>query len=119
MSIDSKVKEYMKGCINSENARLYGTFQQRAALNITQFPKIQGSIFIRMGLVYPIVSSLVSNVIPQDAQTEILGMGINYHTWVAGYLSYLVEIQAGLSKYPINLIEKGIKKVKDYYLTTP
>ena len=110
-----KVKNYAKGCIDAENAKLYGTFQQRAALNITQFPKIQGSLLIRMGLVYPIMSYLVSEAgLPVDAQTDLFGVAINYHTWIAGYLAYLVEIQAGMSKYPMELISKGVDKARIY-----
>jgi hypothetical protein len=104
---------YIKGCFDSKNARLYGTFQERAALNITNFPKIQGSLLIRMGLVYPIVSALVEQMgVPKDAQTHVLGLAVNYHTWVAGYLSYVVEIQAGLSKYPIEAIGYLARKAK-------
>jgi hypothetical protein len=113
-SLKTKVKRYLKGCINPDNARLYGNFQERLALNITQFPKIQGSLLIRMGLVYPIASYLVEKAgIPKDLHSDIFGMTLNYHTWVAGYLAYLGEIQAGLSKYPIELISTGIKKAKD------
>src|SRR3989338_7535678 len=111
-----RCKEYFTGCINPDNARLYGTFQERAALNITQFPKIQGSLLIRMGLVYPLMSYLVEKAgLPTDAQTDLLGVAINYHTWVAGYLAYLTEIQLGMSKYPMDLISKGIKKTKTYF----
>ena len=111
-----QVKDYLKGCVDPDNARLYGTFQERAALNITQFPKIQGSLLIRMGLVYPIMSYLVEKAgLPADAQTDLYGVAINYHTWVAGYLAYLVEIQAGMSKYPMELISKGIDKIKTYF----
>jgi hypothetical protein len=110
------IKDYVKGCIHPDNARLYGTFQERAALNITQFPKIQGSLLIRMGLVYPIISYLVDEAgLPTDAKTDFFGVAINYHTWVAGYLAYLVEIQAGMSKYPLEFISRGINKVKTYF----
>jgi hypothetical protein len=118
-NLESKIeqaKDYLKGCVDPDNARLYGTFQERAALNITQFPKIQGSLLIRMGLVYPIMSYLVEKAgLPADAQTDFYGVAINYHTWIAGYLAYLVEIQAGMSKYPMELISKGINKVKTYF----
>lgn len=111
-----KWRDYLAGCINPENARLYGDFQERAALNITQFPKIQGSLLIRMGLVYPIMSYLVEQAgLPRDAQTDVFGIAINYHTWVAGYLAYLTEIQAGMSKYPMEFISNGMNKVKTYF----
>lgn len=109
-----KIKDYIKGCLDPENARLYGTFQERASLNVTQFPKIQGSLLIRMGLVYPIMSYLIEQVgIPKDYATEILGAQINYHTWLAGYLAYLTEIQLGLSKYPIEWATKTASKIKN------
>lgn len=74
----------------------------KPTLNITQFPKIQGSLLIRMGLVYPLMSYLVEKAgLPKDAQTEFADIAINYHTWVAGYCAYLTEIQLGLSKYPL------------------
>ena len=38
----SNIKEYWNGCIDPKNTQLYGTFQQRAALNITQFPRFRG-----------------------------------------------------------------------------
>lgn len=106
-----RVKEYVAGCLDSDNARLYGTFRERAALNITQFPKIQASLLIRMGLIYPLASYLIDKAgLPPDAKAEILGATINYHTWAAGYLAYVVEIQAGLSKYPIEaLLRLGSK----------
>jgi hypothetical protein len=53
---------FFRKCIDSDNARLYGSFDQRAALNITQFLKIQLSMFIRMGAVYPITSYLVEKI---------------------------------------------------------
>src|SRR3989338_10916110 len=82
--------QYLKGCADPENARLYGNFQERAAFNITQFPKIQGSLLIRMGLVYPIVSKFVEYAgIPTDSASDFCGVAINYHTWAAGYLAYL------------------------------
>ncbi len=106
----NNITEYWNGCINPKNAYLYGTFQERAALNITQFPKIQGSLLIRMGLIYPVASQFIEYTgIPKDAHNEILGMTINYHTWTAGYLAYLIEIQAGLSKYAIEEVTKGSK----------
>ena len=115
-SISNKFKKYISECFNPENARLYGTFQERAALNITQFPKIQGSLLIRMGLVYPIITSLVSYLgIPEETKTEIHGITINYHTWIAGYLAYVTEIQLGLSKYPIEFLENSITKIKKYF----
>jgi len=108
--------EYIRRCFNPENARLYGNFQERAALNTTQFHKIQGSLLIRMGMIYPLASYAVEALgLPNDSATEIAGMGINYHTWAAGYLAYLLEIQAGLSKYPIELIGKGIGKLKNRF----
>ncbi len=114
-SLSEKFKGYFAGCINPDNARLYGNFQERASLNITQFPKIQGSLLIRMGLIYPIMSYLVQKAgLPADAKTEFLGVAVNYHTWAAGYLAYLTEIQTGMSKYPIELISKGISKAKTY-----
>ena len=111
-----KVRSYAKKCIDPENARLYGDFDQRAALNITQFPKIQGSLLIRMGLVYPLVSSLVEAMgVPKDCSSDICGASINYHTWIAGYLAYLSEIQLGLSKYPIEYAGKLAKKLKNHF----
>ena len=106
-----KTLAYLKNCINPDNSRLYGNFQQRLALNITQFPKIQGSLLIRMGIIYPLISEAIEKIgIPKDASTEIFNMGINYHTWPAGYGAYLTEIQLGLSKYVIESIGKLIKK---------
>ena len=108
-----RTKEYVRGCLDSTNARLYGTFQERAALNITQFPKIQGSLLIRMGMVYPLMSWAVEKMgVPTDAASEIAGITINYHTWLAGYLAYVAEIQAGMSKYPMELISKGVGKLR-------
>ena len=116
LSIADRTKDYVAGCLDPKNARLYGNFQERAALNITQFPKIQGSLFLRMGLVYPIMSYLVDKTgLPADSKSEFLSIGINYHTWAAGYLAYLAEIQVGMSKYPIEIISKGIRKVKNYF----
>jgi hypothetical protein len=110
------VVDYFRGCANPENARLYGNFQERAALNITQFPKIQGSLLIRMGMVYPIMSYLTDKIgISPDASSELLGMEVNYHTWIAGYFAYLAEIQAGLSKYPIEAITRLGGWVKDKF----
>ena len=110
------VKDYLRGCVDPANARLYGSFQERAALNVTQFPKIQGSLLIRMGMVYPLMSYLVEKAgMPKDCATDLWGMTINYHTWVAGYLAYLSEIQLGLSKYPIELVADGIKRVQGYF----
>ncbi|MBU1201791.1 MAG: hypothetical protein KJ583_04540 [Nanoarchaeota archaeon] len=107
----NKIKQYIKGCLDSDNSRLYGTFQQRAALNITQFPKIQGSMLIRMGIVYPIVSYLIQEAgLPTDAASDF---GINYHTWVAGYASYFLEIQLGLSKHAIETAGKAVSYVKN------
>ena len=112
----NSIGEYLKGCVDPKNARLYGNFQERAALNLTQFPKIQGSLLIRMGMVYPLMSYLTEKMgIPQDASTDFLGMTLNYHTWIAGYLAYLAEIQAGLSKYPLEAIGKMGKKIKEYF----
>ena len=109
----SSLINYIKGCFDPHKARLYGNFQERASLNITQFPKIQVSIIIRMGLVYPIVSLFVVKLgLPTNSQTKLFGLAINYHTWVAGYLAYLLEIQAGLSKYPVEFISRLIKRVK-------
>lgn len=109
----SRIGVFFRKCMDPDNARLYGSFDQRAALNITQFPKIQGSLLIRMGIVYPIISYAVEKIgVPKDASTEFLGIAINYHTWVAGYLAYLFEIQLGLSKYPIEWITKGFMKIK-------
>lgn len=111
-----QIVDYLKGCVNPENARLYGNFQERAALNITQFPKIQGSLLVRMGMVYPLISYLVEEMgVPKDAQTEIGGMVINYHTWIAGYFAYLTEIQLGLSKYPIEFAMNSAKKLKNLF----
>ena len=110
----SKYSDYIRGCFKSENAQLYGTFQQRAALNTTQFPKIQGSLLIRMGLVYPLMSSLVEYCgIPKETQSDFGFMVINYHSWLAGYLAYVVEIQMGLSKYPLELAGNIIKKLRN------
>lgn len=107
-------KDYLKGCANPDNARLYGSFQERAALNITQFPKIQGSLLIRMGLVYPIMSYLVEKAgIPKDAASDFYGIAINYHTWLAGYLAYLTEIQLGMSKYPLEWTAKAVSALKN------
>ena len=106
-----KVKDYVKGCFDPSKARLYGNFQERAALNITQFHKIQGSLLIRMGVVYPILSNLVDQMgIPDDRY-----LGIKMHTYVAGFLAYLVEIQAGLSKYPMEFITSSVVKAKNYF----
>ena len=117
INLSDKIKMYWNGCIDQNNAKLYGTFQERAALNITQFPKIQGSLLIRMGIVYPIASYIVENLgLPKESHSEILGMTINYHTWIAGYLAYLVEIQTGLSKYAIEGASKGISKLKEKYI---
>ncbi len=111
-----RIKQYLGGCIDPKNARLYGTFQERAALNITQFPKIQGSLLIRMGMVYPLMSYITERAgIPKDCSTEILGMTINFHTWIAGYLAYVAEIQLGLSKYPIEFLTHTISKIKGYF----
>ncbi len=108
-------KQYLKGCLDPNNARLYGTFQERAALNITQFHKIQGSLLIRMGMVYPIISYLVNYAgLPPETKNDLHGIIINYHTWIAGYLSYVVEIQLGLSKYPIEFAEKTLMLAKNY-----
>ncbi len=108
-------KDYLKGCLDPKNERLYGTFQQRAAFNITQFPKIQGSLLIRMGIVYPLMSYLTTKLgVPEDCTTDMHGIAINYHTWVAGYLAYLTEIQLGLSKYPMDWIGKGFKAAVGY-----
>lgn len=108
--------DYIRGCVDPDNARLYGTFQQRAALNITQFPKIQGSMLIRMGFVYPIVSYLVEKTgLPADASQEIFGVTINFHTWIAGYLAYLTEIQGGLSKYATEGVVQTVKRVSSFY----
>ena len=108
-----RIGVFFRKCIDPDNARLYGSFDQRAALNITSFPKIQGSLLIRMGIVYPIISYAVEKIgLPKDASTEFLGIAINYHTWVAGYLAYLLEIQLGLSKYPIEWMTKGFLKIK-------
>ena len=110
-----RIKTYILGCINPASARLYGTFQERAALNITQFPKIQGSLLIRMGLVYPFVSYVVDQLgIPKDCQSEFHGVAINYHTWIAGYAAYVIEIQLGLSKYPFELMGKALQVTRDY-----
>ena len=112
----SKMRIFFRKCLDPDNARLYGTFDQRAALNITQFPKIQGSLLIRMGIIYPIVSYAVEKIgVSKDASTEFLGIAINYHTWLAGYLAYLFEIQMGLSKYPVELMAKGIRKISAYF----
>jgi hypothetical protein len=112
----SNIISYLKGCLNPENGRLYGNFQQRAALNITQFPKIQFSIIIRMGFIYPIISSLITQMgLSADKKIILLGVIINYHTWVAGYLAYLIEIQLGLSKYPIEFIQKNINSIRRKY----
>jgi len=109
----NRARLLLRKCIDPGNARLYGSFDQRAALNITNFPKIQGSLLIRMGIVYPIISYAVEKIgLPKDASTEFLGIAINYHTWVAGYLAYLLEIQMGLSKYPIEWITKGFMKIR-------
>ena len=111
-----RMRVFFRKCLDSDNARLYGRFDQRAALNITQFPKIQGSLLIRMGVVYPIISYAVEKIgMPKDASTEFLGIAINYHTWLAGYLAYLFEIQLGLSKYPIEWITKGIRKIREHF----
>ena len=111
-----KVKGYLEGCINPDNAKLYGNFQERAALNITQFPKIQGSLLIRMGIVYPLMSYITEQIgVPKDCSTDIFGMTINYHTWIAGYLAYLTEIQLGLSKYPIEYATKYVKMMRGYF----
>ncbi len=115
-NLESKLKNYLKGSINPENARLYGNFQQRLALNITQFPKIQGSMLIRMGLIYPLISELVEQAgLPKDAQMDVFGIIINYHTWLSGYLAYLTEIQFGLSKYLIESVPKLTGKIKNYF----
>jgi hypothetical protein len=109
-----RMGQFFRKCLDPDNARLYGSFDQRAALNITQFPKIQGSLLIRMGMVYPLVSYAVEKLgVPKDASTEFLGVAINYHTWLAGYLAYLFEIQAGLSKYPIEWATNGFRKIKE------
>lgn len=109
----SACKDYLSGCVNPENSRLYGNFQERAALNITQFPKIQGSLLIRMGLVYPVMSKLVEYMgVPKECADEIYGVAVNYHTWLAGYLAYLSEIQLGMSKYPMEWVSAGIDKVR-------
>ncbi|MDO8642768.1 MAG: hypothetical protein Q7R76_04255 [Candidatus Woesearchaeota archaeon] len=114
-SLRERCKEYLRGFVDPANARLYGTFQERAALNITQFPNIQGSLLIRMGLVYPIISHFVERAgIPKDAHTDLYSIAINYHTWVAGYLAYLTEIQLGMSKYPIELASKTAGRIKNY-----
>ena len=111
-----RIGVFFRKCIDPDNARLYGSFDQRAALNITNFPKIQGSLLIRMGIVYPIISYAVEKIgLPKDASTEFLGIAINYHTWVAGYLAYLFEIQMGLSKYPIEWATKGFMKIKEHF----
>jgi len=111
-----RIGVFFRKCIDPDNARLYGSFDQRAALNITNFPKIQGSLLIRMGIVYPIISYAVEKIgLPKDASTEFLGIAINYHTWVAGYLAYLFEIQLGLSKYPIEWITKGFLKIREHF----
>ncbi|MFA5930429.1 MAG: hypothetical protein WC861_06115 [Candidatus Micrarchaeia archaeon] len=113
-----RMSQFFRKCLDPDNARLYGSFDQRAALNITQFPKIQGSLLIRMGMVYPIISYLLEKAgVPKDASTEFFGIGvvINYHTWLAGYLAYLFEIQMGLSKYPIEWAAKGIRKIRAHF----
>jgi len=115
-SYGSRVMDYVKGFFRSDNARLYGDFQQRTALNVTQFPKIQGSLLIRMGLVYPIMSTLAEKAgLPKDYTVGLLGADINLHTWAAGYMAYLAEIEAGLSKYPVEWITKLARKVKGYF----
>ena len=69
-------------------------------------------------MVYPILSYLLEKIgVPKDASTEFFGVGIviNYHTWLAGYLAYLFEIQMGLSKYPIEWAAKGMRKIKEHF----
>jgi len=69
-----------------------------------------------MGMIYPLASYAVEALgLPKDSATEIAGMGINYHTWAAGYLAYLTEIQMGLSKYPIEFAANAFRKVKNYF----
>ena len=109
-----KISLFFRKCVEPENARLYGTFDQRTALNITQFPKIQGSLLIRMGMVYPLMSYVTKKLgLPADASSDLFGVAINYHTWIAGYLAYLVEIELGLSKYPIEWAAKMLVKAKN------
>jgi hypothetical protein len=111
-----RMGQFFRKCLDPDNARLYGSFDQRAALNITQFPKIQGSLLIRMGIVYPIISYAVEKIgVPKGASTEFFGIAINYHTWLAGYLAYLFEIQMGLSKYPMEWAAKGIRKIRERF----
>ena len=106
-------RDYIRGCFDKEKSRVYGTLQERAAFNITQFPKVQGSLLNRMGLAYPILSQLVEYAgIPKDASSDFCGMTINYHTWAAGYLAYLAEVQIGMSKYPIEFVSKTMEAVK-------
>ena len=113
MTYRERFRDYINGCLDPENQRVYGTFQERAAFNITQFPKIQGSLLIRMGLVYPIVSKFVEYAgIPTDSASDFCGVAINYHTWAAGYLAYLAEVQLGMSKYPIEFISSGMDSVR-------
>ncbi len=113
--VSQRLKEYLDGCVNPHNAKLYGTFQERAALNITEFPKIQGSLLIRMGFVYPLTSYLVEKIgIPKDLHSELGPIVINYHTYLAGYLAYLTEIQLGLSKYPIEFASAVVKRARNY-----
>jgi len=67
-----------------------------------------------MGIVYPVISSyLIEKAgLPPDAGTQLLGADINYHTWLTGYLAYLCEIEAGLSKYPIEYVTKAGARLK-------
>jgi hypothetical protein len=115
-----RTKDYLRGCVDSDNARLYGTFQERAALNTTQFLKIQGSMLVRMGIVYKLAEQVADAVgIPRDAATDLCGIVINYHTWAAGYLAYVTEVQLGLSKYPIEAVGRlasGLKRIISDYV---
>ena len=94
----------------------YGTFQERTSFNTTKFPAIQLSMIVRMGLMYPIMSAIVEKMgLPKDSAMDYHGFGINFHTWTAGYFAYLSEIQLGLSKYPMEFIGKGIKKIRGIF----
>ena len=48
-----------------------------------------------------------------DTSASIYLMKINIHTWVAGYLAYLFEIQLGLSKYPIEGLTKLLSMMRN------
>lgn len=103
------------------NKQLYGTFPQRVALNLSDFPKIIISIGIRMAIIAPLLFEATNYILGYKPSLKIVPFKehpqfyIDIYLFIISYIAYILDVIPGLAKYtiegPISLINRVQSKL--------